>query len=219
MTRWSLLECVILRAMKRAISSYFIVFLLAGFSAISASAYKQIEPGPYCRNMQLIDHSTLSAVNSSTAPMKADRIVVSKAHKKLYLLSQGRLMKEYSVAFGFGFKDGAKERSGDGRTPEGVYRINLKKKVTAYYLALQISYPNEFDRQYAAQHGFNPGGDILIHGFPTRPVDGLTPKLVESIHTERDWTQGCMGLTNAEITELFNLVDAQIPIEICSLNQ
>ncbi len=205
--------------MNSLISLFLVALVGSALLVNKAYASKQIPETPYCSRMELIDSAQLWTEDSSGKQVKADRIVVSKSRKKLYLLSEGRLLKEYSVSFGFGYKDGAKERRGDGRTPEGLYEINLKKTQTSYYLALQVSYPNKLDLQYAAGKGLDPGSDILIHGFPSRPVDGLVPELVKNLHGYRDWTQGCIAVTNQEMSEIFDLVETKIPLEICSLSQ
>jgi murein L,D-transpeptidase YafK len=202
-------------------SRYFtlinLIFVTTLLSVI-ANAKKSIEPTMYCSNMALIDQAKPWGENETPKSFRADRIVVSKSRKKLYLLNDGRIISDYNVSFGFGFDGGAKERQGDGRTPEGLYKIALKKTQTSYHRALQVSYPNKNDVAFAAKGGFKPGGDILIHGFPSRPIDGLVPENVRSIHGVQNWTQGCMGVTNEEIEEIFKRVDAEVPLEICPID-
>jgi murein L,D-transpeptidase YafK len=144
-----------------------------------------------------------------------DRIVISKKDKKLYLLSQGRLYKTYQTAFGFGFEQGNKSKMADGRTPEGLYKVELKNDKSAYSKALRVSYPNERDKAFAKAKGVNPGGDIMIHGFPNKDEKELTRAQIIEAHPAINWTQGCIAVTNQEIEEIFSLVAVNTTIEIC----
>ena len=56
---------------------------------------------------------------------------------------------------------GAKIMQGDEMAPEGVFRVS-PKAFTAYYLALTVNYPSEFDVKTNPRP--NRGGDVLIHG-------------------------------------------------------
>lgn len=73
---------------------------------------------------------------------------------------------------------------------------------------LGVSYPNEADRARAARLGKLPGGDIKIHGLPNG--SGAIGKA----HLLRDWTQGCIALTNPEMQELYDAVAIGTEIEI-----
>jgi murein L,D-transpeptidase YafK len=59
---------------------------------------------------------------------------------------------------------GPKRFSGDLQVPEGHYAISAYNPHSRYHLALKVSYPNAEDRRFAADHGLDPGGDIMIHG-------------------------------------------------------
>ena len=137
----------------------------------------------------------------------ADRIVVLKAARKLSLYHGDRLLKTYQVALGRNPK-GHKEQEGDGRTPEGRYVIDSRKRDSSFHRALHISYPNAEDRRRARRRGVSPGGAIMIHGLPN-----ATP-LVGKAHLLRDWTDGCIAVTNAEIEEIWRVVPNGARIEI-----
>lgn len=176
---------------------------------------KTIVATTHCSQMEIIDQA--ERILSPEVTIKADRVVISKARKVMYLLNQGRVLAEYPVSFGFGFKDGAKSQSGDGRTPEGLYSIDLKNSKSNYYKALRISYPNTQDKQFASSYGVSAGGDIMIHGFPKLPIDGLNPAQVPLDHLKLDWTRGCVAVTNPEIDFVFTAVNLKTPVEICPL--
>jgi murein L,D-transpeptidase YafK len=141
------------------------------------------------------------------AIVKADKILVEKAVRRLTLFSGGRKLKEYSVALGFS-PIGPKQREGDGRTPEGHYTIDFHKPDSAFHRALHISYPEAADVARAAAAGLAPGGDIMIHGLPNgRSALGSIDRL-------DDWTAGCIAVTDFEIDEIWDAVDDGTPVEI-----
>ena len=82
-----------------------------------------------------------------------------------------------------------------------IYRIERLNPNSAYHLSLKVDYPNAMDRAWAARDGRTRlGGDIFIHGQP----NGLRKFFVR--HPRRDWTVGCVAVTDAEIREIWSLV-------------
>jgi murein L,D-transpeptidase YafK len=149
---------------------------------------------------------TVSA--SAHADVKADRVVVAKYERTLTLERDGRAIRAYRIALG-AHPAGHKQREGDERTPEGVYAIDARNPNSSYHLSLRISYPNDHDRQRAATNGFDPGGQIMIHGLgPT------ATSMRVALHPGSDWTNGCVAVTNEEMDEIWQLVEVGTPIEI-----
>ena len=138
---------------------------------------------------------------------RATMLVVDKAARRLSLYRDDRLLKSYDVALG-GNPVGTKERQGDSRTPEGRYIIDLKNDASRFHLSLRISYPDDADRARAAAVGVSPGGDIFVHGLP----NGYG--WLGAAHRTRDWTDGCIAVTDTEIEEIWSLVGTGTPIEI-----
>lgn len=149
----------------------------------------------------------LAAASPAPQAAQADRIVVNKAKRELVLLRKGVAIRTYRVALGRN-PLGAKEREGDMRTPEGLYRIDGRYLRSQFHRALHISYPNAADRERARRLGVKPGGDILIHGLPNG--QGAIGKA----HLESDWTWGCIAVTNEEIEEIWRLVPDGAAVEI-----
>lgn len=137
----------------------------------------------------------------------ADKIVVNKSKRELLLFKGRTVIRSYHVALGRN-PVGPKEREGDGKTPEGAYVISGKYAQSAYHKALLVSYPNTNDRERARRLGVAPGGAIMIHGLP----NGLG--WIGAAHRLRDWTEGCIAVTNAEIEEIWRLVPNGTPIQI-----
>jgi murein L,D-transpeptidase YafK len=99
--------------------------------------------------------------------------------------------------------DGHKVVEGDGKTPEGLYRIDRRNPNSRFHLSLGISYPNAEDIRVAKSLGKSPGGEIFIHGqkHPLRKDEG-------------DWTWGCIAVTNKEMEKLYAMVKDGTPIAI-----
>ena len=136
------------------------------------------------------------------------KLVVRKADREMDAYdAQGRLLKTYPVALGFN-PVGHKQFEGDGKTPEGRYTINDRNPNSGYHKNLGVSYPNDADRAYAAAQGKSAGGDIKIHGMR----NGMGS--IGAQHLHRDWTHGCIAVTDGEIDELYALVKPQAEIEI-----
>ena len=140
-------------------------------------------------------------------PLRADRVVVLKKERSLELLSQGKVIKTYKVALG-GDPIGPKTRQGDHKTPEGLYVVDSRNAHSQFYKAIHISYPNAHDRAAARRQGVSPGGDVFVHGLP----NGYG--WVGASHRLKDWTDGCIAVTNQEIDEIWAAVPDGTPIEI-----
>lgn len=149
----------------------------------------------------------LALAASAGAQVKADRIVVEKAGRSLTLYRGVEVLKTYKIALGWN-PEGAKEQEGDGRTPEGVYVIDGRNAQSAYHRSLHVSYPNAGDRRRAARRQVRPGGAIMIHGLP----NGLGA--LGAAHRVRDWTAGCIAVTDDEIEEIWRMVPNGTRIEI-----
>ena len=152
-----------------------------------------------------------TSCDQPTGPQRAnaaiDRIVVEKGARQMHLLDHGKTVRTYRVALG---RDplGHKQQEGDSRTPEGLYVIDARNPGSRFHLSLRVSYPNAEDRRRAAARGVAPGGDIFIHGLPNGDGDAGRD------YAGRDWTDGCIAVTNAEIREIWAMVKDGTPIEI-----
>lgn len=136
-----------------------------------------------------------------------DKLIVYKSKRRMEAYSGSRLVKTYTVALG---KDpiGHKQFEGDMKTPEGTYSINDRNPRSAYHKNLGVSYPNDTDKAVAAKLGKAPGGDIKIHGL--KNGRGYIGKF----HRTKDWTNGCIAVTNDEMDELYAAVKQNAVIEI-----
>ena len=140
-------------------------------------------------------------------PSVADQVVVLKSQHILELLHDGQVFETYPVSLG-PHAQGPKREAGDGRTPEGVYRIDGRSEHTRYTRELHISYPNARDRARAQAMHVEPGGGIYIHGVP-RDYGPYDPP--ERFH---DWTEGCVSVGNAAIVKIWDAVPDGTPVDI-----
>lgn len=142
-------------------------------------------------------------------PVKVSAIRVMKSERLLELLDKyGNVIRSYRIALGKN-PIGHKEFEGDNRTPEGQYTINARNPHSDYYLSLRISYPSKEDRKSAKRKGMKPGGDIFIHGMP----NGKS-WMWWKYSTRKDWTNGCIAMTDKDIKEMWELVSDHTPITI-----
>ena len=150
-----------------------------------------------------------AAVSAQTTDkaLRADQVVVLKKERSLQLLRQGNVIKTYKVALGAD-PVGPKQRQGDHKTPEGVYLLDSRNPHSQFYKSIHISYPSMRERAAARQKGVSPGGDLFVHGLPK------DYGWVGSAHRVKDWTDGCIAVTNQEMDEIWVAVRDGTPIEI-----
>lgn len=173
------------------------------------------------------DDATVAAIDATRSirlPRFRDgrwRLVVTKSRYRLDVMAGDRLLKAFPVALG-SEPAGAKEREGDGRTPEGSYRLLPHHASPAFGRCFYVCYPNEADlerglatrlvdgataRRNRARlaRGERPepstglGGLILLHATKNRSVPGLT---------RTNWTLGCIAMEGADLEELLALCRA-----------
>jgi murein L,D-transpeptidase YafK len=137
----------------------------------------------------------------------ADKVVVEKGHRRLYLLRQEQVIAEYPVKLGLN-PYGPKQREGDFRTPEGSYHLVRRNPRSDFFLSIQVSYPSEQDLRRARSNGAKPGGLIMIHGEPN------VPRKPTDYYAKNDWTDGCIAVSNADMVDIWLRTQAGIPIEI-----
>lgn len=123
----------------------------------------------------------------------------------MHLISGKTVLKSYD--FGLGFQPvGHKQYEGDGKTPEGIYFIDRFNPRSRYHLSVGISYPNERDRAVAEQMGRKPGGDIMFHG--------RGPEGNQEVRKKRDWTAGCITVSDEEIEDIYAMLKLGVPVVI-----
>ena len=146
-------------------------------------------------------------ISPVAAPKMADRVVVRKSQRRLYLMRGDEVLRDYRISLGLN-PVGHKERSGDFRTPEGRYWLTRRNTRSDFFLSIQVSYPNQEDQRHARRNRWDPGGSIMIHGLPN------SPRHASEHYATRDWTDGCIAVSNADMVEIWLMTGNNVPIDI-----
>ncbi len=143
-------------------------------------------------------------------------IVIRKAARRLDVLDEtGQAVFSCPIALGSS-PVGPKERAGDGRTPEGAYFVCVKKR-GKYGPSLGVSYPSEQDARRAGADGALIACIRERAGRLERPPWGTALGGEIYIHgggADRDWTAGCVALSDPDAETLYALVPLGAPIRI-----
>ena len=163
--------------------------------------------------------ATLAAVtkkSKAVAPDSADNpyyIIIDKSDYELKVYDEEGWYATYPIVFGS--KDlGDKMKEGDRRTPDGKFKIILKKIHPKWGPELLLDYPNDmsvkkFNERKAK--GLIPknasiGNGIAIHA--TRPDEEWT---VDNFY---NWTDGCVSVKYTEMKDLFSYIPVGTPVTI-----
>ena len=172
------------------------LFIVIGFSLAIMTSTSAIAAEGVSENKQAMPKSIM-----------IDKVFVDKSARTLQLLSDDKVIKSYHIALG-GNPVGHKQKQGDQRTPVGNYILDYKNEKSGYYRSIHVSYPNTADKARAKSRGVSAGGDIMIHG----QKNGFGAFGV--LNQQRDWTEGCMAVTNDEMDEIMAAVKIGTAIEI-----
>jgi len=153
--------------------------------------------------LTLLCHGTLLAGGFPVA----DRVIVDKGDRKLYLMKEGEAFRTFEIALGIR-PVGDKEHEGDFKTPEGRYQLDTRNPNSEYFLSIHVSYPNGQDVREARSKGLSPGGAIMIHGQPNSPTRS------EAYYRTQDWTNGCIAVSNSDMIDIWLMTNNDTPIEI-----
>ena len=140
-------------------------------------------------------------------------IIVDKSEYELYVYDEEGWYATYPIVFGS--KDlSDKMREGDKRTPDGSFKVVLKKIHQKWGPELLLNYPNEMSVQKFNERkakGLIPrsakiGDGIAIHA--TRPQEEWT------IDTYYNWTDGCVSVKYTEMKDLYSYIPVGTPVTI-----
>jgi len=169
--------------------------------------------------------SLLSLSEHGFASEKVEYVRVYKSERRLELISKNEeIIKSYKIMLGRN-PVGHKEKEGDNKTPEGTYTLDIKNSKSNFFKSLHISYPNFKDKLKAKLRGDDPGGSIMLHGLPNDFTEmndwlnsvglgDLSDDLVRLSLLQFDWTNGCIAVTDEEITEIYDHIDVPTKIVI-----
>lgn len=148
------------------------------------------------------------------------KIEISKSDRKLRLYDGSGLIREFEIVFGFS-PSGSKEVEGDGKTPEGEYVVCVKNPESKFHLSLGLNYPNESDAKRGLAAGLirQDEYDAIIEAVNSNRLPPQHTALGGEIYihgggTEGDWTRGCVGLNDDNMTELFESMEIGMSVLI-----
>jgi murein L,D-transpeptidase YafK len=140
-------------------------------------------------------------------------IIISKKSYELRVYDSQGWYATYPCVFGSNdLRD--KFMEGDKRTPEGNFKVVLKRNNSKWKFELLLDYPNEESYKKFQQRkskGLIPknagiGGGIAIHA--TRPQEEWT------VDYYQNWTDGCISLKYREAADLYSYIPVGTPVTI-----
>lgn len=189
--------------------NYIHTFILISFSLLFFSFIK-----PKKRVIKKIFFSADVKNTSSNSPKDNPYyIIIDKSDYELKVYDAEGWYATYPVVFGSNDMND-KYMEGDKRTPEGHFKILLKKIHPQWGPELLLDFPNQesirkFNERQAK--GMVPknariGSGIAIHA--TRPQEEWT------VDYYQNWTDGCISLKYSEAKDLYSYIPSGTPVTI-----
>lgn len=166
------------------------------------------------------DSGTPGGVDLNGAPLPDDEpwIFIDKSERRMVVNDGNGYRETFRVALGQ-MPEGDKHREGDGRTPEGEFYVCNRIRHDRFHRFLGVAYPGPEDAEWGRRHRLlQPieyrsiyrahrrrtmppwttalGGNIGIHGY------GRRRDRAAQHAAGRDWTDGCIAVTNDEIQRI-----------------
>ncbi len=162
----------------------------------------------------------MTQVQTPLPNMSDPRLVVLKAARKLEVRDGEKLIKTFPIVLGF-TPTGNKETEGDGRTPEGEFYVFTKNHKSRFHLSLGVSYPGKEDAERGLRQDLISRDEYneILNAIDEKKMPPQKTKLGGEIYIHgggsgRDWTDGCVALTNEEMTELFDAIPVGARVSI-----
>lgn len=157
---------------------------------------------------------TLKEIMTERKISSADLLlVVEKSKRTLSVKYKGENLLTYPCVLGFA-PEGDKMQEGDGKTPEGKFKIRSMYPHKSWSYFIWIDYPNATSQERFKSRkskglidkNARIGGEIGIHGVP----EGNNELIEKGV----DWTLGCISLRTEHITDLYQSIGSKTQIEI-----
>ena len=167
------------------------------------------------RKKKAVSKALTSAVKTKPVPVVDNPyyIIIDKSDYELRVYDQEGWYATYPVVFGSNDLND-KYMEGDKRTPEGKFKVLLKKIHPKWGFELLLDFPNEESiKKFNGRinQGMIPrtakiGNGIAIHA--TRPEEEWT------VDYYRNWTDGCISLKYTEAKDLYSYIPIGTPVTI-----
>ena len=164
-------------------------------------------------SVNAVNNAIVKRSYKSSAADNPYYIVISKKSYELKVYDDKGWYATYPCVFGSNdLRD--KYMEGDKRTPEGNFKIIVKRNNAKWKYELLLDYPNENSFQKfrsRISRGEIPGnarigGGIAIHA--TRPQEEWT------VDYYQNWTDGCISLKYSEAKDLYSYIPVSTPVTI-----
>lgn len=157
----------------------------------------------------------------SEFPLVVDpRIEIRKSERTLTLYDGERPVRTYRIGLG-SQPVGDKEREGDGRTPEGDFRVFVKNPKSKFFLSVGLDYPLPEDAERGLRSGLisNDERDAIVGAHESRSAPPQQTALGGEIYIHgrgsgSDWTEGCVALDDEAMKELYEMSNVGTPVRI-----
>lgn len=146
-------------------------------------------------------------------PMPNAEVVIHKSHREL-------VYRGKTLPIGLGnHPQGAKQEEGDGKTPEGRYRICSRASDSPFGYWLGLDYPDRRDAWQGRLQGRVSWIDLTRWNWFWRSQPPQNTRLGGQIGihgggSRKNWTLGCVGLDEPDIKELFENLPLGTVVEI-----
>jgi murein L,D-transpeptidase YafK len=188
---------------------YFFAAGLITLFSFSADKGKKKKPAPKPR-AAIIAKKKVPVQDTIDNPYY---IIVDKSDYELKVYDEEGWYATYPVVFGS--KDlGDKMKEGDKKTPDGKFKVILKKIHPKWGYELLLDYPNDESQRRFNQRKANGvipktakiGNGIAIHA--TRKDEEWT---VDNFY---NWTDGCVSVKYSEMKDLYSYIPVGTPVTI-----
>lgn len=164
-------------------------------------------------NQSTARKSIKEIVDSLRIPLEEIQVKVFKSDYKLEVWDAKKALRSYKIVLG-GNPLGQKLMEGDRKTPEGYFKVRSLYPHTKWSKFIWFDYPNEqsaLNHAQAKADGTIPanasiGGEVGIHGVP-EDMDSW-------VEEGANWTLGCVSLTNADVNDLYSVLQPGTEITI-----
>lgn len=163
---------------------------------------------------QIDTSKTLKEIVSTRKILPKDlKILVKKSERVVEVFFKDELLIQYPCVLGFD-PVGDKMQEGDGKTPEGKFKIKAMYPHKSWSYFIWFDYPNQTSYQRFKDRKANKtipstakiGGEVGFHGVPEKNDEIIEKKI--------DWTLGCISLSTKDITDLYQSIGLETTIEI-----
>ncbi|MCP4592054.1 MAG: L,D-transpeptidase [bacterium] len=152
--------------------------------------------------------------------LQEPRVIVLKSKRVLHLFDDERLIRTFPIGLGRQ-PVGQKQCEGDGRTPEGSFRIATRNRQSKYHRFLGLDYPDASAAERGLLDGLITGGEAegIHNALAAERCPSWTTALggAIGIHghgSKSDWTAGCIALEDGDAELLFNLLRIGDVVEV-----